>query len=512
MQGSSRMKTEHTAAGTQDVAGRLNFMALDDAARTSLKALKPILEKELKPALDKFYGKVKATPETKRFFSSDSHIDRAKGAQVGHWANIADANFNEDYSAKVRTIGQVHARIGLEPRWYIGGYALIAEHLITEIVRAYWPKAGLFSRQTTSAEELGAMLSSLVKGVFLDMDLSISVYMDASDVTKQRAVQEEVLAAERALISKTFGAALKKIADGDLTARIGADLPVAYQELGEHFNHAIGELSRAIGGIEAGASQIHTSAKEIAAAADDLARRTERQAANLEETAAAVEQVTRTVKQTAEGANQANSTVIAARANAEQSGEIVSHAIEVMQEIQTSSASIARIVDVIDEIAFQTNLLALNAGIEAARAGEAGRGFAVVASEVRALAQRCADAAKDIQGLIAKSRGQVDDGVNSVNQVAQSLQQIVAQVVEVSSVFGAIRASTAEQATGLQEVNTAITQMDQITQQNAAMVEQANAASQALTGEAEHIAMRLRAFRTSGQVQVSAGSGYRAAA
>ncbi|NUS71715.1 MAG: globin-coupled sensor protein, partial [Ensifer adhaerens] len=280
------MKTEHAAAGTQDVAGRLNFMALDDAAKTSLKALKPILEKELKPALDKFYVKVKTTPETKRFFSSDAHIDRAKGAQVGHWANIVDANFNEDYSAKVRTIGLVHARIGLEPRWYIGGYALIAEHLITEIVKAHWPKAGLFSRKGTSAEDMGAMLSSLIKGVFLDMDLSISVYMDASDVTKQRAVQEEVLAAERALISKTFGAALKKIADGDLTARIGADLPVAYQELGENFNHAIGELARAIGGIEAGASQIHTSAKEIAAAADDLARRTERQAANLEETAA----------------------------------------------------------------------------------------------------------------------------------------------------------------------------------------------------------------------------------
>ncbi|MGH6806462.1 MAG: methyl-accepting chemotaxis protein [Ensifer adhaerens] len=503
------MKTEHVAAGKEDIAGRLNFMALDDAAKARLKALKPILEKELAPALDAFYARVKKTPETNRFFSSDAHINRAKSAQVGHWANIADANFNDEYGAKVRTIGQVHARIGLEPRWYIGGYALIAEHLITEIVRAHWPKAGLFSRQTTSAEEMSAMLSSLVKGMFLDMDLSISVYMDASDVTKQRAVQEEVLATERKLVSQTFGVALKKISDGDLTARIAADLPTAYEELGENFNHAIGELARAIGGIEAGASQIHLSAKEIAAAADDLAKRTERQAANLEETAAAVEQVTRTVKQTAEGADQANSTVIAARANAEQSGEIVTHAIEVMQEIQTSSASIARIVDVIDEIAFQTNLLALNAGIEAARAGEAGRGFAVVASEVRALAQRCADAAKDIQGLIAKSRGQVDDGVNSVNQVAQSLQQIVSQVVEVSSVFGNIRASTAEQATGLQAVNTAIGQMDQITQQNAAMVEEANAASQALTVESEQIALKLKAFQTSAQVHVGTALGYR---
>ncbi|WP_331373404.1 methyl-accepting chemotaxis protein [Sinorhizobium chiapasense] len=506
------MKTECVASGNEDIAGRLNFMALYDAARKNLKALKPILQKELGPALDRFYAKVRQTPETNAFFSSDGHMNRAKNAQLGHWGNIIDANFNAEYGARVKAIGQVHARIGLDPRWYIGGYALIAEHLVGEVVKAHWPKAGAFGRQKTSAEEMSAMLASLIKGILLDMDLSISVYMDASDVAKQRAVQEEALAGERALVSRIFGAALQRIAAGDLTAHIDVNIPEAYQELAQNFNHAIAELGRVVGGIGAGASQIHLNAKEIAAAADDLAQRTERQAANLEETAAAVEQVTRTVRQTAEGADRANSTVTAARANAEQSGEVVGHAIGVMQEIQTSSASIARIVGVIDDIAFQTNLLALNAGIEAARAGEAGRGFAVVASEVRALAQRCADAAKDIQSLIAKSRGQVEDGVASVNQVAQSLQQIVAQVVEVSAVFHAIRSSTAEQATALREVNSAIGQMDQITQQNAAMVEQANASSHALTAEAEQIALRLGAFTTSGSAKASAASGYRVAA
>ncbi|THK35738.1 hypothetical protein EHS39_23060 [Ensifer sp. MPMI2T] len=359
---------------------------------------------------------------------------------------------------------------------------------------------------------MSAMLASLIKGILLDMDLSISVHMDASDVTKQRAVQEEALAGERALVSRIFGTALQRTAAGDLTAHITVDIPEAYKELAENFNHAIAELGEVIGGIGVGASQIHLNAKEIAAAADHLAQRTERQATNLEETAAAVEQVTRTVQQTAESADQASPTVMAARANAEQSGEIVSHAIGVMQGIHTSSASIARIVDVIDDIAFQTNLLPLNAGIEAARAGEADSGFAVVASEVRALAQRCADAAKDIQSLVAKSRDQVEDGVASVNQVALSLQQIVAQIVDVSSVFHNIRSSTAEQATGLHEVNNAIGQMDQITQQNAAMVEQANACSHALTAEAEQIALRLGAFRTSGRAKASAASGDRVAA
>lgn len=141
------MKTECVASGNEDIAGRLNFMALYDAARKNLKALKPILQKELGPALDRFYAKVRQTPETNAFFSSDGHMNRAKNAQLGHWGNIIDANFNAEYGARVKAIGQVHARIGLDPRWYIGGYALIAEHLVGEVVKAHWPKAGAFGRQ-----------------------------------------------------------------------------------------------------------------------------------------------------------------------------------------------------------------------------------------------------------------------------------------------------------------------------------------------------------------------------
>src|SRR5690606_10024688 len=285
------------------------------------------------------------------------------------------------------------------PRWYMGGYALIVEHLLTEAVRAQWPKGGLFSRATIGPDEFAARFSSLLKAIFLDMDLSISVYMDMSDLTKQQAVQAQVVSEERKLVGDSFGAALKRVAEGDLTARITGPLPEAYESLGEDFNHALSTLSQAIGNIGTGAGSIHLSAQEIAAASDDLAKRTERQAANLEETAAAVEEVTTTVRQTAASANEANALVMAARENAERSGGVVEQAISTMGEIQQSSASIASIIEVIDEIAFQTNLLALNAGIEAARAGDAGRGFAVVASEVRALAQRCADAAKDIQNL-----------------------------------------------------------------------------------------------------------------
>ncbi|MCR6499984.1 methyl-accepting chemotaxis protein [Shinella sp. CPCC 101442] len=501
-----------TVTQNHDIARRLEYLGLDEAALKRLRSLKPFIEKELGPALDKFYGIVRKSPEVNHLFSNDAHIDRAKNAQLGHWANIATGDFTRDYAAKVQTIGQVHARIGLEPRWYIGGYALIVEHLLTEAVKSLWPKQGLFARQEITPEEFAAKFSSLLKAMFLDMDLSISVYVDATDVAKQRAVQEQVVSEERKIVSDSFGAALKRISDGDLTARITGTLPEAYETLREDFNHAISTLSQAIGSIGTGAGSIHLSAQEIAAASDDLAKRTERQAANLEETAAAVEEVTTTVRQTAQSANEANALVQAARGNAERSGEVVEQAITAMGEIQASSSAIANIIEVIDEIAFQTNLLALNAGIEAARAGEAGRGFAVVASEVRALAQRCADAAKDIQNLIAKSHGQVEDGVRSVNEVAGSLRLIVSQVVEVSSVFDTIRSSTAEQATGLLAVNQAVNAMDQITQQNAAMVEQANAASQALTQDAASIAAQLSAFRTGGTAQPARGSGYSRAA
>ena len=507
------MKPAHqTASQNHDIARRLDYLGLDEAALKRLRTLKPFIEKELGPALDKFYTIVRKSPEVNHLFSNDAHINRAKNAQLGHWANIAAGDFTGEYATKVQTIGHVHARIGLEPRWYIGGYALIVEHLLMEAVKSLWPKPGLFSRQEIGPEEFAARFSSLLKAMFLDMDLSISVYMDMSALAKQQAVQAQVVGEERQIVSDSFGAALKRISDGDLTARITGPLPEAYESLREDFNHAISTLAQAIGNIGTGTGSIHLSAQEIASASDDLAKRTERQAANLEETAAAVEEVTTTVRQTAQSATEANALVMAARANAQRSGEVVEEAISAMGEIQASSAAIANIIEVIDEIAFQTNLLALNAGIEAARAGEAGRGFAVVASEVRALAQRCADAAKDIQNLIARSHGQVEDGVRSVNEVAQSLRQIVSQVVEVSAVFNAIRASTAEQATGLQAVNQAVNAMDQITQQNAAMVEEANAASQALTQEAASIAAQLSAFRTGGSAKPAAGSGYTRAA
>jgi methyl-accepting chemotaxis protein len=251
------------------------------------------------------------------------------------------------------------------------------------------------------------------------------------------------------------------------------------------------------------AGAIKAGTDEISASSNDLSKRTEQQAASLEQTAAALDQITATVKKTAEGAVQARSAVATAKTDAETSGGVVGHAVTAMGEIEQSSRQISNIIGVIDEIAFQTNLLALNAGVEAARAGDAGRGFAVVASEVRALAHRSAQAAKEIKDLISASNAQVAVGVNLVGETGKALTRIVAQIAEINGVVTDIAASAQEQAIGLNEVNTAVNQMDQVTQQNAAMVEQSTAASYALASEAEDLTRMMSQFKV-GPPSVSA--------
>ena len=296
-----------------------------------------------------------------------------------------------------------------------------------------------------------------------------------------------------------LGEALARLARGDLSERIDKPFAPTFDKLRVDFNLAADKLNVQLGAIKGTLDNVNAGAEEIATASQDLSSRTESQAASLEETAAALEQVTTTVKKTTENARLANQVVGAARGDAEKSGAIVGRAVEAMGRIEHSSSQISNIIGVIDEIAFQTNLLALNAGVEAARAGEAGRGFAVVASEVRALAQRSAEAAKQIKTLISASGADVEVGVELVRQTGESLGQIVAKVAEINALARDIAAGAEEQAAALSEVNAAVSQMDQSTQQNAAMAEEANAAVESMKQQIHRLTGAVGEFKLSGE-------------
>ena len=333
----------------------------------------------------------------------------------------------------------------------------------------------------------------------------IRVLLVGNDVTAAQILMEEAEANRveveqaQAEVVDALRVGMRQLSDGDLTAEITKVFKAEYEQLRTDFNGAVATLREAMFGVIDNAESIRGEASDISNAADDLSRRTERQAATLEETAAALDELTVSVSSAADGAAQANQVVSAAKANAEASGVVVKEAVDAMGEIQDSSGQISRIISVIDDIAFQTNLLALNAGVEAARAGEAGRGFAVVASEVRALAQRSSGAAREINDLISASSQHVKRGVELVGQAGEALGQIVESVSNISTHVSEIAVSANEQSSGLAEINTAVNQLDQVTQQNAAMFEETTAASHALTREAETLSNTMSRFQIGAQ-------------
>jgi methyl-accepting chemotaxis protein len=301
-----------------------------------------------------------------------------------------------------------------------------------------------------------------------------------------RLTEEAEAAAQARLEQATSGlaAGLRRLASGDLSFQLDQAFAPDFEPLRHDLNAAIGQLGDTLSAITLSAGSIDNGTREISVSADDLSRRTEQQAASLEETAAALDEITVNVSNSAKRADEARAVAMRANASAAQSGAVVGNAVEAMGRIEEASGQISNIIGVIDEIAFQTNLLALNAGVEAARAGEAGKGFAVVAQEVRELAQRSAKAAKEIKELIRNSSVEIEAGVKLVRQTGEALKTIETYVVTINQHMDAIATSVHEQSTGLGEVNTAVNQIDQVTQQNAAMVEETTAASAATASPA----------------------------
>jgi methyl-accepting chemotaxis protein len=342
-------------------------------------------------------------------------------------------------------------------------------------------------------DEIGPMARAVQ--VFKDNGLKLEAstaaaarHREAAELERaaNEAARAEIQRQQQAVVA-SIAAGLDRLSKGDLTGRLSQVFSQEYEKLRGDFNATAESLQDALRTIVKATDGISSGSDEIAVASDDLSRRTEQQAASLEETAAALNLITTTVKKMAAGAGEAAAVVATTRQDAESSGVIVQQAVEAMGKIKGSSQQMSQIIGVIDEIAFQTNLLALNAGVEAARAGDAGRGFAVVASEVRGLAQRSAEAAKEIKALISASSEQVDSGVTLVGKTGVALKGIIDKVATMDTLVREISAQSQDQATSLAEVNIAVNQMDQVVQQNAAMVEESTAAAHALKSETQDL-------------------------
>jgi methyl-accepting chemotaxis protein len=338
----------------------------------------------------------------------------------------------------------------------------------------------------------------------VDGDFSRRIDLAGKDgVFRDLSQQMNGLADTLQNVLNDLGRVLQGLSHGDLTASASGEYKGAFGELAGAARETVSRLRDFAGKLAESAETVRTASAEISSGSQDLASRTESQAASIEETAASMHEITATVKQNADNAQAANQLATAARDTAEKGGSVVADAVTAVNQIEDSARKISDIVGLIDEIAFQTNLLALNASVEAARAGEAGKGFAVVAQEVRALAQRSANASKDIKALINQSNAQVKTGASLVNQTGMSLTDIVNAIKKVSDIVAEIAAASREQATGLEQVNTAVGSMDEMTQRNGALVEETSASAQSLADQGRQLSELVGFFRTGGALAVS---------
>lgn len=483
-----------------DITQTINYKVSE---ASTLELIQGLLE-EIRPYQASIPAIVEVNAKQARLFDSIGKSLASVSTEANRIAAFQHTEIQKERDHAILLIGlgmALAAILGLVLSTLIGrGITLPIARLVSTMAELAKNRTDVEVAATGRRDEIGEM----ARAVIVFRDAAVAKLELERDAVEQRRIAElaqqaNAEAAARAAqeqedVVSALALGLERLSSGDMTFRITTAFAPAYQKLKEDFNAAMQELQQTMRLITANVHGFHSGSNEISSAANDLSRRMEQQAAALEQTAATLDEITATVGKTAESALQATQVVATAKSDAEHSNDVVRQAVQSMTEIEKSAREIAQIIGVIDEIAFQTNLLALNAGVEAARAGDAGRGFAVVASEVRSLAQRSADAAREIKSLIATSTNKVGQGVGLVHETGKALDRIAAQVAGINTLVSQIATAAREQSTGLQEINVAINAMDQTTQTVAAMVEESTAASHALSADADQVASLMSRF------------------
>jgi len=487
------------------LAERLDFIGLDKTSLDALRSVEPMIAEHLPKALFRFYERLVQVPAVSKFFSGTSQMNRAQGSQINHWLAIATGRFDSNYIESARRIGLRHAQIGLEPRWYIGGYGLIVETLIDGVAKDFMArqmvpaKRGMFARKpdpeavNQAVGELSVALSAMMKSVMVDIDMAVSVYFEKVLADAQTRDREN--ADKAAWAADLTGEVLQRLAAGDLTEQITAEFEGGFEKIKHDTNALVDRLREIMLQLRSTSSQLRTATGEILAGANDLSERTTKQAAAIEETSASMEELAKTVTENARMAEQAADTARRAAQTAEAGGEMMTKVTQAMERISGSSSKISNIIGIIDDIAFQTNLLALNASVEAARAGDAGKGFAVVAVEVRRLAQSAASASADVKALVETSVEEVTNGEGLVHSAAAKLEELLLAVRDSTRAMSKISEASRDQSVSIAEISGAVLQMDEMTQHNAALVEETNAAIEQTETQARQLDEIVEQFR-----------------
>ncbi|NDV02829.1 globin-coupled sensor protein [Pseudoroseicyclus tamaricis] len=455
---------------------RLQYFKLGERERDLLKKAQRLIAPEFEAILDRFYQFCRATPEFAAFFPDETILRHARESQRKHWGRMLSGEFSADYLESCQRLGEAHYRIQLPFTFYFAGYARVSSEVRELLIR----RSGAFGNRVALAD----LVCAVDRSFQLDMELVIDAYFEARQKHEAEAAIGHVADGLKRFASRNFG---QEIAE--------TGFPPKFGYIREDYNAAVHSLSDAMGIIARAVASLNSLTGEISGNAADLSLRTESQAATIEETVAAMQTLTDNVRETAERAAKVDNRIGETSRGAESSSDAVAAAVEALSKIEASSAEMGQKVRVIDDIAFQTNLLALNAGVEAARAGEAGKGFAVVASEVRSLAERSAEAAKEIRALIGNNTKIIQDGVEKGAQVSERLGEIVKGVSEVSGLVSEIASSATEQAGSIGEVNQATAELGTVTQNNAAMAEETQAATQGLKQNAEELETLINSFR-----------------